>query len=407
MLENVTRTMGTADVGEHLAGVFQNPGLLMGIPLALAGAVFMSLGAQYQHRGVEKVERLSGSDAATGLSWAQVRGLLTRPSWIIGTLMLALAIVCQLAALTKAPLIVVQPLGAIALVITTLLNARVTGVAPTKRSLVSIFACVGGIFIFVLFAALFAVEREISEIQLFTILTILLVVIIVLGTCWLILRRRMRALFYVTGAGILYGFVATLAKAVISRIQFGQFDWLTAVCVIALIAAGAAGAYFVQTAYGSGPPDLVIAGLTVVDPMVAVLIGLLVLEEGAAAPPWVFIAFGVSGAIAGWGVVTLARYHPQVISESQELPITRGSSGDATPFGAREETGPSATQTPSGGAAAPDRAPSASPGHAPGDAPEHRPHAPEWPSNVAPFRREDAPRAGGDADERGNGSSGA
>ncbi|MFB7842338.1 DMT family transporter [Microbacterium sp. NPDC056052] len=387
----MTRTTGAADVGEHLAGVFQNPGLLMGIPLALAGAVFMSLGAQYQHRGVEKVERLSGSDAATGLSWVQVRGLLTRPSWIVGTLMLALAIICQLAALTKAPLIVVQPLGAIALVITTLLNARVSGVAPTKRSLVSIFACVGGIFIFVLFAALFAVERAISEIQLFTILTILLVVIILLGTCWLILRHRMRALFYVTGAGILYGFVATLAKAVISRIQAGQFDWLTAVCVIALIAAGAAGAYFVQTAYGSGPPDLVIAGLTVVDPMVAVLIGLLVLEEGAAAPAWVFVAFGISGAIAGWGVVTLARYHPQVVSESQELPIARGSSGGATPSAARPDPGPSVTETPSGG--------STSPGVPQRD-------VPEWPSNVAPIRREDPPRTGGDADERGNGSAG-
>ena len=391
MLENLTRTTGAADVGEHLAGVFQNPGLLMGIPLALAGAVFMSLGAQYQHRGVEKVERLSGSDAATGLTWAQVRGLLTRPSWIVGTLMLALAIICQLAALTKAPLIVVQPLGAIALVITTLLNARVSGVAPTKRSLVSIFACVGGIFIFVLFAALFAVERAISEIQLFTILTILLVVIILLGTCWLILRHRMRALFYVTGAGILYGFVATLAKAVISRIQAGQFDWLTAVCVIALIAAGAAGAYFVQTAYGSGPPDLVIAGLTVVDPMVAVLIGLLVLEEGAAAPAWVFVAFGISGAIAGWGVVTLARYHPQVVGESQELPIARGSSGGVMPSAAHAEPGPSTTEAPSGG--------SASPG-----VPQR--HDPGWPSNVAPIRREDPPRTGGDADERGNGSAG-
>jgi hypothetical protein len=356
------------NVGDHLVGVFHNPGLLLGIPLALAGAVFMSLGAQYQHRGVEKVERLSGSDAASGLSWVQLKGLLTRPSWIAGTLMLALAVVCQLAALTKAPLIVVQPLGAIALVITTLLNARVTGVSPTRRSLVSIIACVGGIFIFVLFAALFAAEHEITEIQLFTILTILLLVIILLGACWLMLRRRMRALFYVTGAGILYGFVATLAKVVITRIQYGQFDWLTLACVIALLAAGAAGAYFVQTAYGSGPPDLVIAGLTVVDPMVAVLIGLLVLEEGSAAPPWVFFAFGISGVIAGWGVVTLARYHPQVVSESQELPITRGSSGHAV----------------------------------------QDPAAPEWPSNVAPLRRDDpsGPPAPDDADDRGSGSAG-
>ncbi|GAA5153937.1 hypothetical protein GCM10025768_24370 [Microbacterium pseudoresistens] len=314
------------EVGDELVGAFKNPGLLMGIPLALAGAVFMSLGAQYQHRGVTKVETLSGADAGKGLSMSQLKRLLTRPSWLVGTLMLGLAIVCQLAALSVAPLIVVQPLGAIALVLTTLLNARVSGHAPTRRSIVSICACVGGIFLFVMVAALFATEPEITERQLFTILAILLVVIILLLACWLILRHRMRALFYVTGAGILYGFVATLAKVVIEKVQAGDFTWVTLVCVIALVAAAIAGAYFVQTAYGSGPPDLVIAGLTVVDPMVAVLIGLLVLGEATAAPVWALIAFAVLGLVAAWGVVTLARYHPQVLSESQELPIVRGSS---------------------------------------------------------------------------------
>lgn len=319
------------DVSDQLVGAFQNPGLLLGIPLALAGAVFMSLGAQYQHRGVEKVERLSGTDADTGLSMEQLRRLLSRPSWILGTLMLALAIVCQLSALSVAPLIVVQPLGAIALVITTLLNARVSGHTPTRQSLVAITACVGGIFIFVFFAAIFAVEKDITDTELFTILAILLVVIILLGACWLVLRHRMRALFYVVGAGILYGFVATLAKAVIKRFQAGEFDWVMLVAIIALIAAAAVGAYFVQTAYSSGPPDLVIAGLTVVDPLVAVLIGALVLGEASAAPPWVLVCFGVAGAIAVWGVVGLARFHPQVLSESQELGIVRGSEGDQPP----------------------------------------------------------------------------
>ncbi|MFJ6547715.1 DMT family transporter [Microbacterium sp. NPDC091676] len=324
--------MGTVeDVGDQLVGAFQNPGLLLGIPLALAGAVFMSLGAQYQHRGVEKVERLSGSDGAAGLSFDQLKRLFTRPSWVVGTLMLGLAIVCQLAALVKAPLIVVQPLGAIALVITTLLNARVSGHAPTRQSLTAIIACVGGIFLFVFFAAIYATEKEVTDRELFVILAILLVVIIVLGACWLILRHRMRALFYIIGAGILYGFVATLAKVIIKRIEAGQFEWITAVCLLALLSAGAVGAYFVQTAYSSGPPDLVIAGLTVVDPMVAVLIGMLVLGEAAAAPWWVFIIFGVAGSIAVWGVVGLARFHPQVLSESQDLGITRGSDPVAPP----------------------------------------------------------------------------
>lgn len=332
-----------AGMSDQLIGVFQNPALLLGIPLALAGAVFMSLGAQYQHRGVEKVERISGTEGNEGLNAAQIKGLLTRPSWLIGTLMLGMAVICQLSAMSIAPLIVVQPLGAVALVVTTLLNARVSGHTPTRRSLIAIGSCLGGIFLFVGLAAFYAVERPIGDTDLFTILAILLVVIIVLGACWLILRHRMRALFYVTGAGILYGFVATLAKAVISRIQNSDFDWLTVVCVIALIAAAAVGAYFVQTAYSSGPPDLVIAGLTVIDPIVAVIIGALILGEASEAPLAVVILFVVAGAVAVFGVFGLAKYHPQVLSESQELGIVRGSRGaDAGEAGRPDAGGPEA-----------------------------------------------------------------
>ncbi|MGF3055146.1 DMT family transporter [Microbacterium sp. YY-01] len=319
------------EVGDELVGAFRNPGILLGIPLALAGAVFMSLGAQYQHRGVGKVERISGESATKGLSATQIKNLLRRPSWVIGTIMLGLAIVCQLAALSQAPLIVVQPLGAVALVITTLLNWHISGHAPTGKSLASIIACVGGIFVFVTLAALFATEKNITERELFVVLVILLVVIILLGAAWLLLRHKMTALFYITGAGILYGFVATLAKVVIKRLQSGEIGWVLIVCVLALIAAAAVGAYFVQTAYSSGPPDLVIAGLTVVDPLIAVLIGIIVLGEAARAPWSVMVAFALVGAVAVWGVVTLARYHPQVVSESTELPITRGSTPSTPP----------------------------------------------------------------------------
>lgn len=322
----------SSDVGDALVGAFQNPGILIGIPLALLGAVFMSFGAQYQHRGVTKVERLSGSTASAGLSGGQMWRLLRRPSWVAGTFMLALAIICQLGALWFAPLIVVQPLGAIALVITTLLNARVSGHKPTKRSLIAISACVGGIFIFVTIAALFATEEPVTDRQLITILLLLLGVTIVLTGLWLWKRKQIRALYYITAAGIMYGFVATLAKVVLSRISTGDFEWLTLVCVGALLAAGIVGAYFVQTAYSSGPPDLVIAGLTVIDPIVAILIGLIILNEAAHAPLWAYFGFAVAGVLAVWGVFQLARYHPQIVSDSQELPIPRGSgTEDAAP----------------------------------------------------------------------------
>ncbi|TLF34776.1 multidrug DMT transporter permease [Microbacterium sp. 5K110] len=304
---------------DQLVGVFRDPRILLGIPLALLGAVFMSFGAQYQHRGVQKVERLSGKTTG-GLSGAQMKSLLTRPSWVAGTVMLGLAIVCQLAALSVAPLILVQPLGAIALVITTVLNARVTHHKPTRQSLIAIAACVGGIFIFVTIAAFFATEHEITSRELLIILGILAVVVIVFGGFWLLVRRRAQALFYIMAAGVIYGFVATLAKVVISRAQAGNFDWLTLLCLVALLAAVGVGAYFVQTAYSAGPPDLVIAGLTVIDPIVAVLIGLSVLGEASTAPAWALIGFAIAGAIATWGVIQLTRHHPQVTADGKPKP---------------------------------------------------------------------------------------
>lgn len=328
---NALLTIVPASVGDELVEAFRDPRLFFGIPLALAGAVFMSLGAQFQHRGVAKVERLSGAAATTGLSLRQLGGLLARPSWVSGTLLLGFAIVCQLGALWVAPLIVVQPLGALALVVTTLLNARVSGHTPTRQSIIAIVCCVGGIFLFVLFAAIYAAERPVTDVQLFTILIILFLVTVILFGCWLLLRNRMRALFYVTGAGILYGFVATLAKVVMRRIQDDKFDLLTIVCILFLVIAAVSGAYFVQTAYSSGPPDLVIAGLTVIDPLVAVLVGMFVLGEAANAPNWTYVVFLIAGAVAIWGVIGLARYHPQILSESQEIAITRGSSGGVLP----------------------------------------------------------------------------
>ena len=113
----------------------------VGIVIALIGAVFLSLGAQFQHRGVEQVEASHGSGAKAGLSPGQLFRLLARPWWALGTLMLGLAIVFQLTSLTFAPLIVVQPLGVVALVLTSILNAmkplhssRILVHQSTKRS---------------------------------------------------------------------------------------------------------------------------------------------------------------------------------------------------------------------------------------------------------------------------------
>ncbi len=297
-----------SDLSEQIA---LDPTQFIGIPLALIGAVFLSVGAQFQHRGVVKVESRTVDTLGKGLNAGQLALLLARPSWVFGTLMLGLAIMFQLGSLYFAPIIVVQPLGAIALVITSILNSRISHVKLNHRSIIAIVMCVGGVFLFVGVAAFTAVDQPVTDAHLITILIVLAVVLALAGVAFGMFRYRIRAIFYVIMAGVLYGFVATLAKVVLGRLEQGEFEWLTLLCVIGLLLATALGAYFVQNAYATGPPDLVIAGLTVVDPMVAVAIGIIVLGEASQAPLWANISFIIAGVVAVWGVFMLARNHPQ------------------------------------------------------------------------------------------------
>lgn len=284
---------------------------VVGIVIALIGAVFLSLGAQFQHRGVEQVEESHGSGAKAGLSAGQLLRLLARPWWALGTVMLGLAIVFQLTSITFAPLIVVQPLGVVALVITSVLNARLSGHQLDHRSRRAIWFCVGGIGVFVTIAAFYAKEHVLGGEQLIIVLVALAAILVALGLAFVRWRKSAGAIFYILAAGVLYGFVATLAKAVINRLGNGNFDGLTVLCIVALLAAAALGGYFVQTAYSVGAPDLVIAGLTVVDPLVAVVIGITVFGEASEVPLWVILTWIVVGTVAVIGVFQLARHHPQ------------------------------------------------------------------------------------------------
>lgn len=293
------------------------PDAALGIPIAIVGAVLIALGTQLQHRGVSSVG--AQSDTKAGLSIKQLLALLGRPTWVLGSLVLGIAILFQLTSLGFAPLTVVQPLGAIALVVTAILNSRLSGVKLDRLSKRAIAFCVGGVGLFVASAAVVAESRPITERQLATVLVILVVVLVIITAVFIAVRKHVSPIFYIVVAGVLFGFVATLAKVVIDRVKtlsfsgfrLGDAEWLTVLCLVGMLVAASLGTYFVQTAYSNGPPDLVVAGLTVIDPLVAISIGIIVLGEASQAPLWAIIAFVVAGALAIYGVFELAKHHPQ------------------------------------------------------------------------------------------------
>jgi hypothetical protein len=284
------------------------PVKVLAIIIAVAAAITLAYGAYFQNAAFDKGKKhgISGS-----LSFKNLKKLLTEKRWLGGFSFLALAAVLQVTALSLAPLIVVQPVGAIALVITALLNAKYAKIPITRNSWFAIALCTFGIGTFVIFAAGVAENVELNDASLLTVLGLLIGIVIILGVSFFTFARKAKALAYIVGAGVLYGFVASLMKVVVQRIIQGDFEWLTVLCIVATIGAVLLGGWFVQSAYASGPPDLVVAGLTVIDPMVGVFIGIVVLGEAQKADLFTMFFFGLSAVVAILGVWLLSRVHPE------------------------------------------------------------------------------------------------
>lgn len=288
----------------------------LAILLAIMGAIFLSLGAQFQNDAVTE-HHVPKRIRIRSLRFSQIVDLVKRPRWLAGTSFMVLAALFQLSALALAPLIVVQPIGALALIITSILNARIYKVRLDGKTIGSIAVILVGVASFVSLAATSAISTEMSDQKLLQVVGIMVLLLAVFAFAFAWSRGNLGPLSYIVGAGVLYGFTASLAKVVILRVYQGDYNLLTLFAVLSLLAATFLGGWFVQNAYASGPPDLVIAGLTVVDPAIAVGIGIVILGEAAQADVAQVSGFAIAGAIAMTGVLMLSRVHPQLVGDKK------------------------------------------------------------------------------------------
>jgi drug/metabolite transporter (DMT)-like permease len=291
---------------------------IAGIALAIVAALLLSLGNELQSRGVGKV---STQTESAGLGLKQVKRLMRSRVWLLGTLSLVAAILVQLASLSLAPLIVVQPVGVTALVFAALLTAWATKRLPSKRVARAILVCIAGVGVFVAVAAVVSVQRPIRDEQLVAILIVLVVVLLLIAAVFVVSRVRKRPvapILHVFAGGILAGFVASLGKTVILRVQSAlselgeefRFDSgivLTLLCLLGIVVGGGLSIYFVQLSHVESKPEVVVAGLTVIDPVVAVVLGIVILGEAAGAPLWSIVVFVLAGGVAIAGVFLLSR----------------------------------------------------------------------------------------------------
>lgn len=287
--------------------------MLLPILAAIASAVALAVGTQQQSKAAREN---SAEIALHARGWIL---LITRKRWLLGLLIQGVAIALSIWALAHAPLTIVQPIGALSLVVTTLLNAADRRLAIPKMTWTGVVLATAGSLGFVV-AALAAVSADqyVTAAEEHSVIIATVIVLSVSVLVFIAQRKKSRALSFILIAGVLYGFVAVLIRLFLLRVDFTNPQWARSLpwwIILAIAVTAAFGWFLIQQAYLHGPPDLVIAGLTVIDPMVGVLIGIILLGELSAFVP-VGAMIGMVGAalVAMVGVFVLAKSHPESVS---------------------------------------------------------------------------------------------
>jgi drug/metabolite transporter (DMT)-like permease len=288
------------------------PGLA--IVLALLGAVCFAGAAVLQHGAVTAGSRREEDDRpGKVLSLRGLREITRRPGWLAGLALAGGGSVLHATALVLAPLSVVQPLGVLAVPIAVLFTAMRTDRRPAPGVIVGVLLSIAGVAVFVGAAAGTAVSSPPPDQA--TLIASLIVAGAVLALAALGFARSgwVRCIACATAGAGAFGLVSALVRAVSQSVIAGDVGPLEVPVLAAVAGAGAAvlvGGWLVQQAFASGPPEVVIACLTVVDPIVAVLLGAVLLGEGVATPAETWLLLAGAAITATAGVIALARHHP-------------------------------------------------------------------------------------------------
>jgi len=272
----------------------------LGIALAVVGACCFAVGVTLQHQGVGLVR------TGETLHPSSLGALIRIPRWWLGVASSSVGAVLHAVALGIAPLTVVQPVGVLALGLTAIINARVSGQQLTRPAVLAIGASTGGVVVFLLLASGNVTASVVPASAELRAGVPVMLAVFVLALVAARSRGRGRGLALSTAAGISYGFTSLLMRAVAQDFDSGGLGGVAIGSIAAMALAMALGGWFMQQSYAAGPPQLAVASVTVVDPIVAVLIGVVLLGETTSVSWWIGAGEFIAGAIAVAGVIALA-----------------------------------------------------------------------------------------------------
>jgi drug/metabolite transporter (DMT)-like permease len=246
---------------------------VLAIVFALVSAFLFALGWVAQ-------QRVASSIAVDGTRDPRfLKSLMKRPLWWAGSLGDTLGYVMQAVALAFGSLLLVQPLIVTSLLFALPLGAWWAGQKLPARDWVWATVLAVSLAIFVIFGSPTAGVDQAAFHHWRGLGAVVLGVVIACVVVAMRVRGNLRALLLGVAVGLLFGATAALTKSVVSLLGEGIETVLTSWETYALAVAIVGGTYLQQVAFQAATLSSSLPAATVLEPVMAAVIGVVVLQE--------------------------------------------------------------------------------------------------------------------------------
>jgi drug/metabolite transporter (DMT)-like permease len=244
------------------------------VPLALVAAACSALGIVIRQRATMEVPQ------EQGVSTTMLTTLLRKPMWWAGAAAAVGGYGFQALALAYGSLLLVQPLLVSSLLFALPISARFAGQRVTRTEWAWALLLTVGLAIFVVVAQVRSTHYQAPG-PAWTVVAVTVVPVVLV--CVALATRttgRSRAVLLAVAVGLLFAVVAVLTKITMHRLtERGLVATLTVPAPYLLVVLAFAATVLQQSAFHAGRLRMSVPTMLVIEPLVAVLLGVVVLGE--------------------------------------------------------------------------------------------------------------------------------
>lgn len=244
------------------------------VALALTAALCAAVGIVVRQLATRDVP------ADQGMSPSIVTTLLRKPLWWAGTASAVIGYVFQALALARGSLVLVQPLLVSSLLFALPISARIAGQRVTRAEWAWAALLTAALAAFVLLAYPRQGHNDPSQ-QVWIVVTVVLVPLTIL--CVAYAGRNLgtaRAMSLAIVVGVMFGLIAVLTKLCAHRLEIGGWSaMLSTPAPYLLVIVGLFATVLQQSALHAGALQASVPTMLVLEPVIAVILGMAVLGE--------------------------------------------------------------------------------------------------------------------------------